>query len=385
MPYAAKATVEHEYTGGHLELYVTFRKPMKLSSNPLATPPVYDVMPPLNLWKLICDGVAKTIVASEWLDLWTLLLSSQAIAAAPVYNTLKYNGPNIDLRTSWNKQWEAFGPIASTNVGPFVETDPLSWHVTDDQTAMAGTKSGTFIISTSGGIKGGQIEGTSFKIGANTLDTTEFAYLDGQDQAVKIASTVTHNMIVASIQITVTNGLLDVNRSMGAITNTYYTTERLYTTTTGTPASGIGAAFSLRTQSLGGAGKNTGYFAGTLYDVTSGAEIGEMIISPDWHNSQTGSFLRGIKIRATGANSADLYVPAGNVKIGGTATPAVPLDVVGAIKNTTTIEAGTGFRCGGTAAIADGTYTVGSKLTAGGVNGTITTKGGIITAIQQAT
>lgn len=44
-----------------------------------------------------------------------------------------------------------------------------------------------------------------------------------------------------------------------------------------------------------------------------------------------------------------------------------------------------GYSAGGTAAVADNTYTVGAKLTGGGVNGTITTKGGIITAIQQAT
>lgn len=35
--------------------------------------------------------------------------------------------------------------------------------------------------------------------------------------------------------------------------------------------------------------------------------------------------------------------------------------------------------------VANGTYTVGAKLTGGGVNGTITVAGGIITAIQQAT
>lgn len=35
--------------------------------------------------------------------------------------------------------------------------------------------------------------------------------------------------------------------------------------------------------------------------------------------------------------------------------------------------------------VADGTYTVGLKLTGGGTNGTITVEDGIITAIQQAT
>lgn len=39
----------------------------------------------------------------------------------------------------------------------------------------------------------------------------------------------------------------------------------------------------------------------------------------------------------------------------------------------------------GTSAVADGTYTMGLKLTSGGVDGTITIKDGIITAIQQAT
>jgi len=40
---------------------------------------------------------------------------------------------------------------------------------------------------------------------------------------------------------------------------------------------------------------------------------------------------------------------------------------------------------GGTAPVADGTYTVGARLTPGGTDGTITTKSGIITAITQAT
>lgn len=60
------------------------------------------------------------------------------------------------------------------------------------------------------------------------------------------------------------------------------------------------------------------------------------------------------------------------------------------LQNTTvTIVAGvvnaTGYKAGGTAAVADGTYTVGSKITpVTGDLGTITVKGGIITAIQEA-
>ncbi len=44
------------------------------------------------------------------------------------------------------------------------------------------------------------------------------------------------------------------------------------------------------------------------------------------------------------------------------------------------------YKASGTAPVADGTYTVGSKITpVTGDDGTITVKGGIITAIQQAT
>lgn len=43
------------------------------------------------------------------------------------------------------------------------------------------------------------------------------------------------------------------------------------------------------------------------------------------------------------------------------------------------------FKPSGDSPVADGTYTVGSRLTPTGNDGTITIKGGIITAVQQAT
>jgi hypothetical protein len=116
MPYAAKATVEHEFVTDHLEIYVTFRHSMKLSSEPLTTPPVWDIMPPLNKWLLDADTVDVDIVSSVWLDLWTLLLTSDTIATRPTLVNLEYDGPDIGLRTSWDKQWEPFGPIPSTDL-----------------------------------------------------------------------------------------------------------------------------------------------------------------------------------------------------------------------------------------------------------------------------
>lgn len=74
------------------------------------------------------------------------------------------------------------------------------------------------------------------------------------------------------------------------------------------------------------------------------------------------------------ANIAVLSIDTVNDRVGiMTVAPTVPLDVTGAILGSTTIEATTGFKCGGTAAATDGTYTNPTS---------ITIKGGIITAIS---
>jgi len=116
MPYAAKATVEHEFLTNLLEIYVTFKHPMHLSSEPLTIPPVWDVMPPLASWLLEADESPVNVVASEWLDLWTLKLTSDTITTRPATVELEYQGPNMTLRTAWHKQWEPFGPIPSTDL-----------------------------------------------------------------------------------------------------------------------------------------------------------------------------------------------------------------------------------------------------------------------------
>ncbi len=116
MPYAAKATIEHKFITDYLEIYVTFNRPMKLSSSPLDSPPPFDILPDITRWLLDVDSVSVNIVTQEWLDLWTLLLTSDTIATSPTLVKLEYDGPDENLRTSWNKQWEAFGPIVSTDL-----------------------------------------------------------------------------------------------------------------------------------------------------------------------------------------------------------------------------------------------------------------------------
>lgn len=144
MPYAAKATVEHEFLTNHLEIYVTFKHPMHLSSEPLTSPPVWDIMPPLASWLLEADETPVNVVASEWLDLWTLKLTSDTIAIKPEIVELQYVGPYKNLATAWLKQWESFGPIPSTDLtaslwkagmillwSGSIATIPLGWALCD--------------------------------------------------------------------------------------------------------------------------------------------------------------------------------------------------------------------------------------------------------------
>lgn len=103
-PYAAKAIVEHEFDTDHLNVWVTFRFAMDQT-----------VKPGHALWVCEVDDVAKDVTASAWQDEWTLLLTVDAIASIPDRVTLEYLGPSTDLRITWQKQWEPWGPILSSD------------------------------------------------------------------------------------------------------------------------------------------------------------------------------------------------------------------------------------------------------------------------------
>lgn len=104
-------------------------------------------------------------------------------------------------------------------------------------------------------------------------------------------------------------------------TNTILTNIRLRRRTTGTAAAGIGSAFSLRATNSAAADANTGYFAGSLENVTAGSEVGQMVISPDWQNSQTVSTSRAVLVKAISSTRADLFVPSGNIALGNITSP----------------------------------------------------------------
>ena len=66
-------------------------------------------------------------------------------------------------------------------------------------------------LTTTGAISGGAITGTSFIIGANTLTTTEWAFLDGQDQSVFTTSSPSFVNITATGTATLGNATSDIH------------------------------------------------------------------------------------------------------------------------------------------------------------------------------
>jgi len=142
-PYAAKAIVEHEFAIDHLNVWVTFRFAMETTSDPLAEPVIHDVKPPLELWLCEVDDIEKAVTASMWLDAWTRLLTVPDIAVYPDRITLEYNGPNENLRITWDKQWEPWGPLLSKDIGKapvFVDRgDPAVYDYDKDDLTKDGT------------------------------------------------------------------------------------------------------------------------------------------------------------------------------------------------------------------------------------------------------
>lgn len=105
-PYSAKAIIEHEFDIDHLNIFVTFRFAMDIT-----------VKPPDAKWLCEVDDVVKAVTASAWQDAWTILLTVPNVVVYPDRVTLEYDGPSELLRITWEKQWEPWGPILSTDIG----------------------------------------------------------------------------------------------------------------------------------------------------------------------------------------------------------------------------------------------------------------------------
>ncbi|MBA7543664.1 hypothetical protein ES705_36001 [subsurface metagenome] len=151
-PYAAKAIIEHEFDTDHLNVFITFRFTMDQA-----------VKPANALWICEVDDVEKAVTVSAWQDAWTMLLTVPAVVVPPDRVTLEYDGPDENLRITWDKQWEPWGPILSTDIGKapvFVDRgDPAAydyakedltidgaWHDMDLSTIVSENAKAVFII-----------------------------------------------------------------------------------------------------------------------------------------------------------------------------------------------------------------------------------------------
>ncbi|MCK5602355.1 hypothetical protein KAR91_10810 [Candidatus Pacearchaeota archaeon] len=110
-PYAAKAFIEHEFDVDQLNIFVTFRFTMDRTVKPVH-----------GKWLCKVNDVEKNVTASAWQDAFTLLLTVADIPVLPDRVTIEYEGPDGDLRTTWFKQWEPWGPIVSVELPPVSTT-----------------------------------------------------------------------------------------------------------------------------------------------------------------------------------------------------------------------------------------------------------------------
>lgn len=101
-PYAATAIVQHAWSPNTLRIWVTFRHPMDQTVKPIH-----------RLWICEVNDVQKAVTGSSWQDEFTIQLTIANILALPDKVTLEYDGPDANLRTTWDKQWEPWGPILS--------------------------------------------------------------------------------------------------------------------------------------------------------------------------------------------------------------------------------------------------------------------------------
>lgn len=105
MPYAAKATIEHEYVAGVLNIWLTFALPMNQLVKPLDT-----------VWLIRLDTFLTAVTSSVWIDAHTMQLVITGLPARPVRVTVAFDGPDSLLETTWKKNWEPWGAILSIDL-----------------------------------------------------------------------------------------------------------------------------------------------------------------------------------------------------------------------------------------------------------------------------
>ena len=87
---------------------------------------IQTVKPANDLWIVEVNDVEKNVTASAWQDAYTMKLTVAGIPTLPEKVTLQYDGPDENLRITWQKQWEPWGPIVSAEIPPVQTTRTFS-------------------------------------------------------------------------------------------------------------------------------------------------------------------------------------------------------------------------------------------------------------------
>jgi hypothetical protein len=211
MPYAAKAKIQHKYESGTLLIWITFHLPMRIYSGLYMSGGPYDEKPPDAKWIVKLDTVETAITSSEWLDLFTMLLTITGLSAEPNKVTVQYDGPDEKLCWIIGKQWEPWAAIESYSGFPSdfkigmillwsgsIVSIPTGWHLCDGDEGtpdlrnnfVVGAGDSHSVDDTGGselhahGVTLGNHEhnispGTGLAAGTNKKLTTDVAFLTG--------------------------------------------------------------------------------------------------------------------------------------------------------------------------------------------------------------
>ena len=137
-PYAALAAIEHVFDIDHVDIYLIFKFPMDQT-----------VQPDEAKWICEINDVEKDVTDSDWQDEFTLWLEVENIANRPLKVSIEYDGPDSNLRTTWFKQWEPWGPIVSDEIQPTLTTLTLEGNLSTGGLDVSNVK--VILIDTTNG------------------------------------------------------------------------------------------------------------------------------------------------------------------------------------------------------------------------------------------
>lgn len=115
-PETSKAIIEHALIADTIKIWITFSEAMKICSDPIHNPTVFDIIPTNDLWSILFDNIATEISESKWLDEYTIEILVENVAELPTEITVSFENPSNLLMSFYGKQWNPFSKIYSKNI-----------------------------------------------------------------------------------------------------------------------------------------------------------------------------------------------------------------------------------------------------------------------------